>query len=173
MNKISAVYKIVNTITGDFYVGSSKNIKRRWRDHKEPSTWKKKPNKLLYQDFQNYGLDKFRFQILCPVEPEYLKHVEQEFIEMLHPAYNSNNAKGLDVEKRKETNRKAIRKYQQSEKGKDANRKAQKKHYNQPCLYNGETLTLNALTQRFRRAGIEHPDIEAKKYLVTTIQQYS
>lgn len=27
MNKISAVYKITNTVTGDFYIGSSKNAK--------------------------------------------------------------------------------------------------------------------------------------------------
>ena len=41
MNKISAVYKITNTITGDFYIGSSKNIKSRLTVHKCPSTWKK------------------------------------------------------------------------------------------------------------------------------------
>ena len=33
MNKISAVYKITNTITGDFYIGSSKNVKKRWTNH--------------------------------------------------------------------------------------------------------------------------------------------
>lgn len=31
-----------------------------------------------------------------------------------------------------------------------------------------ETLTLNALTARFSRAGIEHPTLEAKKYLKNT-----
>ena len=41
------------------------------------------------------------------------------------------------------------------------------KEYNkQLCLYNGEMLTLNALRLRFRRAGLEHPVIEAKKYLI-------
>lgn len=34
--KISAVYKIVNEVTGDFYIGSSKNVKNRWADHKKP-----------------------------------------------------------------------------------------------------------------------------------------
>lgn len=29
MNKISGVYRIVNIVTGDFYIGSSKNIKQR------------------------------------------------------------------------------------------------------------------------------------------------
>lgn len=72
MNKISAVYKIVNTVTGDFYVGSSRNVKKRWRAHKSPSNWKEEPNKLLYIDMQKYGVDKFRFQILAPVMPEHL-----------------------------------------------------------------------------------------------------
>ena len=149
MNKISAVYKIVNTITGDFYVGSSINVMQRWTCHKCPYNWKHQPNKQLYKDFQKYGVDKFRFQILAPVEPEYLKQVEQEFIEMLHPAYNKNNANGWDKEAYKEYDR-----------------EYRKKHYNQLCLYNGEELTLNALSGRFRKAGIEHPDIEAKKYLL-------
>lgn len=41
MNKVSGVYKITNTVTGDFYIGSSKNVKRRWTEHKCPSNWKK------------------------------------------------------------------------------------------------------------------------------------
>ena len=59
MEKISAVYKITNNITGDFYIGSSKNVKARWLAHKSPSMWKQQPNSKLYQDFQKYGLDKF------------------------------------------------------------------------------------------------------------------
>lgn len=30
MEKICGVYKITNTVTGDFYIGSSKNAKQRW-----------------------------------------------------------------------------------------------------------------------------------------------
>lgn len=162
MEKISAVYQIINTITGDRYVGSSRNVKRRWTHHKWPSTWKDEPNKQLYLDMQKYGLDKFRFQILAPVMPEYLKQVEQEFIDLLKPTYNDKNAKGRDVEKIKESRRKAKRKYNHSEKGKEAIRK----YEHQLCSYNGETLTLSALWMRFKRAGIEHPAIEAKKYLI-------
>lgn len=171
MEKISAVYKIVNTVTGDSYVGSSKNVKNRWACHISSYRWKQNPNNPMYQDFQKYGVDKFRFQILAPVEPEYLKRVEQEFIEMLKPTYNNNRAKGWDVEKRKESNRR----YNQSDKRKEANRKYShtekrkrwcKYYYNQLCLYNGETLTLDTLRCRFRKAGIEHPTAEAKKYLI-------
>ena len=154
VQKISAVYKIVNTVTGDFYVGSSKNVKKRWAAHKEPSRWERCPSNQLYSDFQKYGVENFRFQILAPVMPECLTQVEQEFIEMLQPTYNNYNAKGFDVERQK--------KYNQSEKVREAGRK----YFNQFCLYKGDELTLCALATRFHRAGIEHPVIEAKKYLI-------
>ena len=77
MEKISGVYKITNTITGDFYIGSSKNVKRRWVEHKWPSVWKNYPNNQMYIDMKNYGIDKFDFQILEEVEPDSLKVIEQ------------------------------------------------------------------------------------------------
>ena len=49
---------------------------------------------------------------------------------------------------------------------KEYHRKYDKEYHNQLCSYNGETLTLNALSQRFSKAGIEHPNIEAKKYII-------
>ena len=182
--KICGIYRITNIITGDFYIGSSKDIKRRWREHKTPSAWKRFPNNPLYKDMKKYGLNNFVFEILEEVEIEQLKEKEQEFIETLKPTYNSCNAKGHDVERYKqyykeyqkskkykeyqksekyqESHRKSSNKYQKSEKGK----KYQKDYQNQLCFYNGETLTLNALSKRFRRAGIPHPTIEAKKYLL-------
>jgi len=175
MKKISAVYKIVNTVTGDSYVGSSKDAMRRWKQHKRSSLWKYLPNSSLYRDMQKYGIENFRFQILAPVEPEYLTQVEQEFIDLLHPTYNNKNAKGKDVERRKET----VRKWEHSEKGKECRqsnkykviyRKASKKYYSRLCFYNGETLTFSALKHRFQRAGIPHPNVEAKKYLLTQPQ---
>lgn len=166
MEKISAVYKITNTITGDFYIGSSKNVKHRWAEHKWPSVWKNYPNKQLYQDMQKYGIDKFAFEILAEVEPGSLKEKEQQFIETLKPTYNQMNANGWNIERRKESHRKANKKYKKSNKGKECNRKSCNKYNNQLCLYNGETLTLNALSMRFMRQGIDHPVIEAKKYLI-------
>ena len=58
---ICAVYMITNTITKDFYIGSSKNIKQRWAEHKSQSTWKRHPNNPMYLDFQKYGLDEFDY----------------------------------------------------------------------------------------------------------------
>ena len=177
--KISGIYKITNTITGDFYIGSSKDVKRRLASHKWPSAWKNNPNKQLYQDMQKYGVEKFEFQVIAEVEAEKLKKTEQEFIEKLQPTYNQMNAKGLNIERYKETkkeyqktskgkesHRKANNKYKKSNKGKESNRKSCKKYNNQLCLFNGETITLNALSMRFLRQGIPHSTQEAKKYLI-------
>ena len=150
--EICGIYKITNTVTGDFYIGSSKNVKRRWRNHKCSSKWNEKPNNPMYLDMQKYGVDKFELEILEvveEVESDKLKEKEQEFIELLKPTYNNRNANGWNTERYKESNKKY------------------KKEYNdQLCSYNGETLTLAALSMRFRSAGIPHPTIEAKKYLL-------
>ena len=166
MEKISGIYKITNTVTGDFYIGSSKNVKSRLAVHKCQSTWKNNPNSPLYQDMKEYGVDSFAFEILAEVEPEHLKETEQKFIETLKPSYNNYNAKGWDIERYKEYNIEYQKKYQKSDKGKESHKKARNKYKNQLCCYNCETLTLNALSMRFRSQGIEHPTLEAKKYLI-------
>ena len=203
--KISAVYKITNTVTNDFYIGSSKDVKLRWANHKCQSTWKNCPNNPMYLDMRKYGLDKFVFEVLAEVEVEQLKEMEQKFIEMLKPTYNDRNANALDTERKKEYNKEyqkseKYKEYQKSDKYKEYQKEYQKeymkeyqktdkyknyqkeyqqsdeyKNYqkefykeydNQLCSYNGEILTLCALSKRFQRAGIEHPQIEAKKYLL-------
>ena len=207
--KISAVYKITNTITGDFYIGSSKDVKRRWTAHKCKSVWNGYPNNPMYQDMQKYGLDKFELQILAEVEVEQLKEMEQQFIETLKPTYNSNRAKGLDIERQKKYQKEYQKEYEKTDKRKkyqkeyqkeyektdkrkkykkeyektdkrkkykkeyqkeyektDKRKKYKKQYNNQLCFYNGETLTLRALSIRFLRKGIPHPTQEAKKYLI-------
>ena len=171
MNKISAVYKITNTITGDFYIGSSKDVKRRWAAHKYPSTWNECPNNPMYQDMQNYGIDKFEFQILAEVEVEKLKETEQQFIEKLQPTYNNRRANGWNIERYKEYQKEYHKtdKYKEYHKQyikSDKCKEYQKEYQKQLCCYNGETMTLNALSIRFRRQGISNPTQEAKKYLL-------
>lgn len=169
MQKISAVYKITNNITGDFYIGSSNNIERRWTQHKSPSTWATKPGMKLYQDIIQYGLNNFEFVIL--EETNNLRNREQYWIEQLQPSYNSNNAKGLN----KERFRKWSKEYYNSHKERikeyyksycDKWNTYQNKYQSRLCLYNGETLTLATLYHRFRNRGIAHPFREAKKYLL-------
>ena len=55
---------------------------------------------------------------------------------------------------------------QQKKQYREKHKEQSKQYLNQLCLYNGQTLTLNALSMRFRRMGISHSTIEAKKYLL-------
>ena len=75
----------------------------------------------------------------------------------------------------KEYHKEWNRKYRKTEKGKEINRrqarKDMQKYRNQLCCYNGETITLNTLSARFRKAGIIHPTVEAKKYLISQGKQ--
>ena len=157
---ISGIYKITNTITGDCYIGSSKNIKQRWAVHKCKSTWNEHPSNPMYQDMMKYSVDKFELEILAEVEPEKLKETEQQFIETLKPTYNDRNANGLDIEKLREYQ---IEYYQQN---REKRKEYQNKYNSQLCCYNGETLTLNALRQQFRKSGVAHSTAEARKYLL-------
>ena len=169
--KICGIYKITNTITGDFYIGSSKDIKRRCAEHKCKSRWKKYPNNQMYQDMQKFGLEIFVFEILEEVEIDSLKEMEQHFIETLKPTYNDRNANGWDIERYKKYQKEyektdKRKKYKKEYQKSDKRKKAKKEYQNQLCCYNCEVLTLHALVIRFSKAGIEHPTQEAKKYLL-------
>ena len=156
--KISGVYKITNIITGDFYIGSSKNIKQRWASHKSPSAKKRYPNVKLYKAMAKYGLDNFTFEII--EKTDNLKEREQYYIEQLKPSYNNYRAKGQDIERSRLYNieyHKAHYDYELA---------AVKAYNNRLCLYAGKTLTLNALALRFRQRGIANPYKEAKNYLL-------
>ena len=184
-NKISGVYKITNNITGDFYIGSSKNIEKRWTDHKSPSRWKGHPGMKLYQAFIKYGLNNFTFDII--EETTDLHNREQYYIEQLNPSYNSNRAKGHDIERYKEVNRQSCKEWYKAhskewykahqnemlakskayyEAHRDEKLAKKKAYCSRLCFYENETLTLAALRNRFRRQGIPHATLEAKKYLI-------
>ena len=156
--KISGIYKITNNITGDLYIGSSKDIKRRWANHKCPFTWERHPGMKLYQAFINYGLDNFTFNII--EETTDLHNREQYYIEQLKPSYNNLWAKGQNTERYKQCHKA----YRQAHRDKESAR--MKDYNNRLCFYEGKTLTLNALRKRFSYQGIPHPTIEAKKYLL-------
>ena len=188
MEKISGVYKITNKITGDFYIGSSKNIMSRWYYHKAPSIWTQHPGMKLYQAIVQYGLNNFKFEIV--EETSNLKEREQYWIDLLQPVYNIKRANGIDIEQYKEyhkayreAHKDYIKEYQKERykahrdeilaKHKEyvtahkAQRQSYDKEYiNRLCLYNGKTLTLNALRKRLMRRGIPNPLAEARKYLI-------
>ena len=156
--KIAGVYKITNNITGDFYIGSSNDVKRRWAEHKSISAQKRQPNVKLYKAMAEFGLDNFKFEVLEKTAD--LHNREQYWIEQLKPSYNSKRAKGWNTERYKEVHRRCCKEWY------EIHRDERLTYNNRLCLYEGETLTLHALTNRFFRQGIPHARLEAKKYLI-------
>ena len=161
-NKISGVYKITNTITGDFYIGSSKDIKRRWTSHKCLSMWKRYSNSRLYKDMVQYGRDNFTIEVI--EETTDLHNREQYYIEQLKPAYNDRHAEGHNIERCKETTRRYKKEWYKVNRDKELAKN--KVYYSRLCFYEGKTLTLKTLSIRFCKQGIPHPTLEAKKYLI-------
>ena len=173
--KISGIYKITNILTGDFYIGSSKDIKIRWSAHKSPSSWARFPNSKLYKDMAQYGLNNFTFEVI--EETDNFKEREQYWIDQLQPIYNTIRAfrsvigEELSGLTSKEYYR-ALHKINRDidlarmEKYNIAHREEINAYYNRLCFYEGKTLTLNALKIKLSKLGFSHPVQEAKKYLI-------
>lgn len=168
-NKICGIYKITNNITGDFYIGSSKNIKGRWDTHRRSYNYKINPKTKLYIAFHDYTLKNFKFEILEQCKEEHLFSREQYYIDLLKPAYNTAVAKAhlskLEYEREYSIkNKEKIKKYKEINKEYISNRN--KNYFSRKCLYKGEILSLSKLSNRFYKLQIKNPVTEAKKYLI-------
>jgi group I intron endonuclease len=75
------VYLITNTINGKRYVGQSQqiDIEKRWSAHRSMS-----PNNVgsyLYAAYKKYGIENFKFQIICICFDEDCDTYENEYIQ--------------------------------------------------------------------------------------------
>ena len=78
----SGVYQIRNTVNGKCYVGSSKNLKSRWTNHKWCLQKRVHRNSMLQRVFNKYGLV-FEFSVLETCEVDDLIAREQYWIDAL------------------------------------------------------------------------------------------
>ena len=85
----SGIYQIVNIIDSKMYIGSAKNLKKRWKEHKRPLIGGSHFNKYLQRAWDKYGESNFKFKILCYCEECELLQKEQEMIDFYQSA-NSN-----------------------------------------------------------------------------------
>ena len=67
--KKCGIYLITNNINGKKYVGQSRNLIKRWGQHKTESR-RDKPNLIVDKAIKKYGIDNFSFEILfeCPLD---------------------------------------------------------------------------------------------------------
>lgn len=84
MNTIKCgIYRITNLINGKVYIGQSKNIRRRWKEHRNRYNRSSdhQHDCPLYKAMRKYGLQNFQFNIECLCSPEELDVKEIEYIE--------------------------------------------------------------------------------------------
>lgn len=99
MKTISGIYKIVNVKNGKFYVGSSKNIIRRWYIHKSALKNNRHHCIHLQRSWNKHGSDSFKFEIIQEIpfiSEEQLLSEELKYINELLPQYNIGTVGGGD-----------------------------------------------------------------------------
>lgn len=90
-NKIkSGVYKITCLKNNKIYIGSSKNISKRFSSHKNQLKNKKHHNYFLQKDWIKYGKENFKFEILELCEPNKRFDLEQKYLDEIKPFYYNN-----------------------------------------------------------------------------------
>lgn len=89
METIVGIYCITNKINGKKYIGLSKNIYRRWGEHKRTSfnPSSKEYYYPLHSAMRKYGVEQFSFEIIEKCEESFLKEREKYWINY----YNSVN----------------------------------------------------------------------------------
>jgi group I intron endonuclease len=77
----SGIYKIVNLITGKYYVGSTKSFETRKTCHFSRLRNNNHTNKHLQNAYNKYGADNFKFEIVEYVEENLLLDIEQSYLD--------------------------------------------------------------------------------------------
>lgn len=106
--KVCGVYKITNIKNNKIYIGSSKHILQRWKNHIRELNDNKHKNFYLQDDWNKYGKDCFVFDVLekCAEDDRYA--LEQEYLNNLMPFYRTGNGYNI-CEKSTERNESNIR----------------------------------------------------------------
>jgi len=82
------IYKITNILNGKVYIGQSKDIDRRFSEHKRHYKIESHRNKIaLYKSMWKYGVENFKFEVLEETSNTNLDEREKFYIEI----YKSNN----------------------------------------------------------------------------------
>lgn len=81
------IYRIKNLINNKCYVGSSKNIEKRWQKHKNELRKNKHINILLQRSWNKHGEHMFIFEVVEECDKQILLETEQKYLD-LNPEYN-------------------------------------------------------------------------------------
>ena len=84
-NKICGVYKITNIVNDKFYIGSSKDVKSRWKQHRDKLRENRHGNAHLQNAWNKYGEENFLFEVIEECEPVVQFEREQYYLNILNP----------------------------------------------------------------------------------------
>ena len=99
---MQGVYEIRNTVTGEFYIGRSKMIEKRWFDHITDLERERHISPRFQAAWKAYGPNSFTFSVL-EIIADYKQRSAREIalINALQPAYNVDGTE-YEVERRHE-----------------------------------------------------------------------
>ncbi len=90
------IYKIENTENGKKYIGSTRDVKKRFKKHLSELRNNKHVNKELQKDWNEYGEESFKFEILeiVDVYDVKLEEIEQFYMDIIgkHYLYNQRSS---------------------------------------------------------------------------------
>lgn len=90
----SGIYCIINKINNKIYIGQSKNLLKRKKEHKKGLKYGKHHNSHLQNAYDNYGKENFFFKILMYCPQEELNKYEDFFINIFDA---TNRNKGYNI----------------------------------------------------------------------------
>jgi group I intron endonuclease len=79
----TGVYMITNIVDGKIYVGSSKDVELRFRQHQKSLKGGYHINKHLQNAWSKYGEQAFKFEVIEYCSPDVMIELEQDLIESL------------------------------------------------------------------------------------------
>lgn len=96
------VYRVVNQVSGDCYVGSSVNVNKRWRSHVNYLKRGNHQSIKFQRAWDKYGIDAFLWEVIEVVADEaVLLGREQFYLDTLRPQYNMTLTVGTTFRHRK------------------------------------------------------------------------
>lgn len=98
----SGIYKIVNAVTGKLYVGRSKNVFRRFKDHKYELRKNKHGNQYLQNAWNKYGEENFMWEVIELCSLDIISERESYWIKELNTL---DRERGYNIEERDLQNR--------------------------------------------------------------------
>lgn len=93
---VCGVYLVTCYVTGTMYVGSSVDIRRRWRQHRSLLRGGRSSCTTLQAEWDRHP-EQFSFAILRECNEDSLHRIEQEYIDWLKPCLNSDPQAGSSI----------------------------------------------------------------------------